>query len=104
MMHDISSASSNETRELLDFTKRQQMEHVESFAEMKSAIEKAMQVHDDYIKVSQTNINLSGQLEDYKKQARTLLDEIHQKDDEIGELKRSLAERGTDVCSRYLIH
>ena len=97
MLQDISAASSNETRQLLDITKRQQMEHVESFAEMKSAIEKAMQVHDDYIKVSQMNINLKGQLEDYKKQARTLLDEIHQKDEEIGQLKQSLAEKGSDV-------
>ncbi len=97
MLHDISSASSSETRQLLDFTKRQQMEHVESFAEMKSAVEKAIKVHDDYIKVSQININLNGELQDYKKQARTLLDEIHQKDDEIGELKHSLAEKGSDV-------
>ena len=73
------------------------MQHVESFAEMKSTIEKAMKVHDDYIKVSQTNINLSSQLDDYKKQARTLLDEIHQKDEEIGELKRTLAEKSSDV-------
>lgn len=96
-MQGISDASSSQAKELLDFTKRQQLEHVESFAEMKDKIEKAMKLHDEYINVSQLNISLAGELQDYKQQARVLLEEIHKKDDEIGQLKLSLTENNSDV-------
>ena len=97
VMQSLSKSNSKEAKELLDFTKRQQLVHAESFSEMKAKIEEAMKVHDDYIKVSQTNISLSAELEDYKKQTRILLDEIRQKDEEIGELKHSAAEGSSDV-------
>lgn len=86
-----------EARQLLELTKRQQMEQVESFAKMKAEIEKAMKVYDECIQLSQVNINLSGELQDYKERIKVFLDEIRHKDEEIGELKRSLA--ASDVSS-----
>ncbi len=64
---------------------------------MKAKVEDAMKLHNDYIKVSQMNISLTAELQDYKKQTRILLDEMHQKDEEIGELKHSVAEGSSDV-------
>ncbi len=90
-------SSGHETRQLLDFTKKQQLEHVESFSEMKKKIENAMKLHDEYIKVSQTNIELAGDLEDYRAQTKLLLQEIKQKDREISRLGESLADKSHDV-------
>ena len=97
LMQSVSESTSKEAKQLLDFTKRQQQVHAESFSEMKAKIEEAMKVHDDYIKVSQTNISLTAELQDYKKQTRVLVDEMRQKDEEIGRLRHSVAEGGSDV-------
>lgn len=99
LMQNISESTSKEAKQLLDFTKRQQLVHAESFSEMKAKIEEATKMHDDYIKVSQTNISLAAELQDYKKQTRILLDEMQQKDEEIGELRHSVAEGGSDVSN-----
>lgn len=91
------SGAGNDAKQLLDFTKKQQMEHAESFSEMKDKIESAMKLHDEYIKVSQTNIALSGELEDYRAQTKLLLSDLEQKDDEIRALKESVTDRNNDV-------
>lgn len=96
-MQTMSESTSKEAKQLLDFTKRQQQVHAESFSEMKGKVEEAMKLHDDYIKVSQTNISLTAELQDYKKQTRVLVDEMRQKDEEIGRLRHSVAEGGSDV-------
>jgi hypothetical protein len=96
-MQSLSETTTKETKQLLDFTKRQQLMHTESFSEMKAKIEEAMKMHDEYIKVSQTNISLTAELQDYKKQTRILVEEMRQKDEEIGSLRQSLAEGSSDV-------
>lgn len=93
------TGAGSETRQLLNFTKKQQMEHVESFSAMKNKIDSVMKAHDEYIKVSQTNINLVGELEDYQEQTKLLLGDIEQKDKEIRKLKDSLEDRRNDVST-----
>lgn len=95
-MENFTGAGS-ETRQLLNFTKKQQMEHVESFSAMQKKMDGVLKLHDEYIKVSQTNVNLVGELEDYQDQTKLLLREIEQKDEEIRKLKHSLADKNNDV-------
>lgn len=64
---------------------------------LKANTEKAMKVYEDCIQLSQTNINLTAEMEDYRERIKVFMDEIRHKDEEIGELKSSLADKGSDV-------
>ena len=44
--------------------------------------------------MKQMNVSLTGELEDYRTQTRRLLEDLRQKEEEIGELKGALSERG----------
>lgn len=86
-----------EAKQLLDLTKRQQVEQVEAYAKLKADTEKAMKIYEDCIKLSQINVNLTSEMQDYRERIKVFLEEIRHKDEEIGELKSSLAEKGSDV-------
>ena len=87
----------SEAKQLLDFTKKQQLEHVESFSAMKEKFENAMKMHEKYIEVSQANIRLTGELEEYKTQTKLLIDDINVRDGEIRKLRESLSKNNSDV-------
>ena len=86
-----------ETKRLLNFSKKQQMEQEESFAAIKKEIESVVKVYDEYVKVSQSNINLAAELQDYQEQTKLILGDIEQKDDEIKKLKCLLEDRSDNV-------
>ena len=79
---------------LTEFAKKQQLENEEALSSLKKKIDFASDVADQNQKIHLLNVNLTGELEDYRSQTKRLLIELRQKDDEIVNLRQALAERG----------
>ena len=76
------------------FAKKQQLEQAEALASLKNRISSTGSFAEEMTQLRQMNVSLTGELEDYRTQTRRLLEDLRQKEEEIGELKGALSERG----------
>ena len=66
---------------------------------------RAEETEKENLKIHQLNLNLAGELEDYRHQTKTLMADLRAKEDEISSLRETVGTRGqlsSDVSVSYI--
>ena len=78
-----------------EFMKKQQLEYAESLGSTKKKIAGVEKILEENIRLNQLNVNLTGELEDYRTQTKRLLTDLQHKEDEITQLRQQVYESGS---------
>ena len=65
---------------------------------------RADEVEKENLKIHQLNLNLTGELEDYRHQTKTLLADLRRKEEEIATLQQQRNKLGSSDVSHYVYY
>ena len=73
---------------------------------LQKKVGRAEETEKENLKIHQLNLNLAGELEDYRHQTKTLMADLRAKEDEIASLRETVGTRGqlsSDVSDTYSV-
>ena len=73
---------------------------------LQKKVGRAEETEKENLKIHQLNLNLAGELEDYRHQTKTLMADLRAKEDEIASLRETVGTRGqlsSDVSVSYSV-
>ena len=80
------------------FAKKQQLEYQEALEALQTKIGMINEMQEENLKIHQLNVTLTGELDDYRQQTKTLIAHISQRDEELTRLQEARSRTfGSDV-------
>ena len=94
-----------EKQQMAVFAKKQQLEYQEALQALQKKIGVIDEMQVENLKIHQLNVTLTGELEDYRQQTKTLLANISQRDEELARLQEARSRTfGSDVSVSGIIY
>ena len=78
-----------ESAQMAEFIRKQQLEYQEALQSLQKKAGLMDDLQQENLKIHQLNLTLTGELEDYRNQTKTLLADLRHKDEEIAKLQQS---------------
>ena len=88
-----------ESAQMAEYMRKQQLEYQEALQSLQKRVGLADELQQENLKIHQMNLTLTGELEDYRHQTKTLLTDLRQKDEEIARLQQSRSQFGNSEVS-----
>ncbi|CAI8049861.1 hypothetical protein GBAR_LOCUS27449 [Geodia barretti] len=77
-----------------EYMRKQQLEYQEALQSLQKKVGRAEETEKENLKIHQLNLNLAGELEDYRHQTKTLMADLRAKEEEIASLRETVGTRG----------
>lgn len=88
--------------QLSEYMRKQQLEYQEALSSLQRKVGRAQEMEQENLKIHQQNVNLMAELEDYRHQTKTLLTDLHHKEEEIASLKQNRSQFGSNDVSKFI--
>ena len=96
-----------ESQQMAQYMKQQQLEYQEALQSLQKKVGLVDEVQKENLKIHQLNVTLTGELEDYRHQTKSLIADLNQKDEEIARLQEarshSLSSDVSDDCGPSVV-
>ena len=88
-----------ESAQMAEYMRKQQLEYQEALQSLQKRVGLADELQQENLKIHQMNLTLTGELEDYRHQTKTLLADLRLKDEEVARLQQSRSQFGHSEVS-----
>lgn len=88
-----------ESAQMAEYMRKQQLEYQEALQSLQKKVGLADEMQQENLKIHQLNLTLTGELEDYRHQTKTLLADLRQREEEIAALQQNRGQFGSSDVS-----